>query len=84
MTDTTIIATRAGSVEHVASPLIDRLEQAMMNHPAADCPLRHFFTPGLYCREITMPAGAIITSKIHMTQHQYTVSKGRCSVWIEG
>lgn len=63
---------------------IDELEQVMMRFAAAECPLRHSFTPGLYSRTIKMPAGSIITSKIHRTEHPYIVSVGRCSVWIEG
>jgi len=82
-TDTNTIV-RLGTAVHVVNPAVDALERALLTLPAADCPLRHFHTPGLYCREIFMPAGSIVTSKIHMTEHQFIVSKGRCSVWIEG
>lgn len=51
---------------------------------AADCPLKHVFTPGLYARTITMPAGAIVVSKIHRTEHPFVVSKGAVRVFIEG
>lgn len=47
-------------------------------------PVTHRFTPGLYIREIFMPAGAVLTSKIHMTEHPYTVSQGLCMVFGEG
>jgi hypothetical protein len=46
-------------------------------------PVRHIFTPGLYAREIFMPAGAIITSAVHKTEHPYVVSAGRCLVYLE-
>jgi hypothetical protein len=59
---------------------LDQLEVTMMQLPAAECPVVHRFTPGLYIREITMPAGSLITSKIHKTEHPFTVSKGRVSV----
>ena len=49
-----------------------------------ETPLRHTFTPGLYAREITMPRGAVVVSKIHKTEHPYVVSKGKCRVFIEG
>jgi hypothetical protein len=52
--------------------------------PPVDCPLRHSWTPGLYIREIFMPAGSLITSKIHKTEHPFVVSMGRCLVWIDG
>ena len=46
-------------------------------------PLTHRFTPGMYIREIFMPAGAILTSKIHKTEHPFVVSKGRVKVLVE-
>lgn len=64
---------------------IDELEKAMVdNFEVIDCPLNHRFTDGLYVREIFMPAGSLITSKIHKTQHQYFILKGSVSVWIDG
>jgi hypothetical protein len=49
-----------------------------------DFPVEHVFTPGLYSRIITMPAGAMLTSGIHKTEHPFVVARGRCSVYIEG
>lgn len=64
---------------------IDELEAVMLeNLPIVDCPVTHRFTNGLYVREIFMPAGSLITSKIHKTQHTYFVMKGKCIVWIDG
>jgi quercetin dioxygenase-like cupin family protein len=64
---------------------IDELEASMVeNFPIIDCPVKHHFTEGLYVREIFMPAGSLITSKIHITQHQYFVLKGKAIVWIDG
>jgi hypothetical protein len=63
---------------------IDELESIMAeNMDLVQCPLVHRFTEGLYVREIFMPAGTLITSKIHKTQHQYFVLKGKVSVWID-
>jgi hypothetical protein len=63
---------------------IDELESMIIdNFALADCPLVHRFTEGLYVREIFMPAGSLITSKIHKTQHQYFILKGAVSVWID-
>ena len=63
---------------------IDELESAMAeNFEIISCPLNHRFTNGLYVREIFMPAGSLITSKIHKTQHQYFILKGAVSVWID-
>lgn len=44
-------------------------------------PLRHVFTPGLYTREIFMPAGSKVVSRIHLTEHPYFILKGVVSVF---
>jgi quercetin dioxygenase-like cupin family protein len=63
---------------------LDKLEATMYeNFPQVICPVTHRFTEGLYVREIFMPAGTLIVSKIHKTQHQYFVLKGKVSVWID-
>jgi quercetin dioxygenase-like cupin family protein len=49
-----------------------------------DCfPLKHTFVPGMYIREITMPAGALLTSKIHKMEHPYFILRGDVSVLTE-
>ena len=64
---------------------IDELEAFMVkNFTIQECPVSHRFTEGLYVREIFMPKGMLITSKIHKTQHTYFVLKGKCIVWIDG
>lgn len=70
---------------------LDQIEQRILEIGGAvaeenggtvpEMPVKHTFTPGIYSREITMPAGSILTSKIHKTEHQFVVSRGRCSVF---
>lgn len=43
--------------------------------------LTHRFTPGLYSREIVLPAGSWNISKIHKTEHQYIISNGHVEVY---
>lgn len=62
---------------------IDLLEEAMNSCQPVDCPLNHRFTPGLYTREIFMPAGALITSMIHKTTHPFFILKGKVSVFSD-
>jgi hypothetical protein len=63
------------------------VENAIRNLPDAmigDCfPLKHTFVPGMYIREITMPKGALLTSKIHKIEHPYFILKGDVSVMTE-
>jgi len=71
--------------------LMDRVEARILEIGGAvqgrgkilpDFPVVHHFTPGLYCREIHMPAGGVLTSKIHKTEHPFVVSKGHCIVYL--
>jgi hypothetical protein len=69
-----------------ANAVIDALELEMSKFPAVDCPLAHEFLPGFYVRSILMPAGAIVTSRVHATRHPYHVAHGRLTVvsWPRG
>lgn len=46
-------------------------------------PLRHFFVPGVYSREMTLPAGHWIIGKIHKHAHMNVISTGRVVVITE-
>ena len=62
---------------------ISALEQAIINLPAEQrLPFdnRHDFCPGVYARTIFMPAGMVLTSQIHLTQHFFVVVQGSCTV----
>jgi uncharacterized protein YbdZ (MbtH family) len=48
-----------------------------------DFPVVNRFTPGLYLREVSVPAGSLVVTKIHKTEHPFVVSKGKISVWTE-
>ena len=62
----------------------ERLEAAMLHLPQADCPVRHYFAPGLYAREMTIPQGVTVTGAVHKTEHLIVVSMGRLRVSTEG
>ena len=47
------------------------------------CPLTHTFVDGAYVREIFMPKGILLTSKIHKITHPYFVLRGDVSVITE-
>ena len=46
-------------------------------------PLNHTFMDKQYMREIFMPAGTLLTSKIHKVEHPFFVMTGKCSVRTE-
>ena len=56
---------------------VDRLEQSMCAMPQAECPVRHYFAPGMYAREITIPKGVTLIGAIHKTENLCILSKGK-------
>lgn len=67
--------------------LILRFESALIGVEGAmmgDCwPLKHIFTPGIYAREITIPADVAMTGKIHRERHLNFLVSGRVKVFTE-
>ncbi len=51
--------------------------------PPESCPVKHMFAPGMYIREITMPAGLVVVGKIHRHAHANFISKGKVQVVTE-
>ena len=43
-----------------------RLEDAIKKLPQVMCPVKHYFAPGVYVREMFIPAGAVLTGRIHL------------------
>jgi hypothetical protein len=61
---------------------LDRIEALMKKHPVQlPVPTMHLFTPGMYVREVFMPAGTLVTSMIHKTEHPFVIAKGAVWVW---
>lgn len=44
---------------------------------------KHWFAPGIYARELLIPAGTCLTGKIHKGAHLNIISQGRISVLTE-
>ena len=61
--------------------IIDKAEAIIATGEPVVMPLTHRFTDGMYIREIFMPAGTLLTSKIHKTNHPFVVTKGKCKVF---
>jgi hypothetical protein len=69
----------------LADDIVDDIERAMIERGGSvngeQFPVVHRFVPGMYIREIHMPAGSVLTSKIHKTEHPFVIMKGVVSVW---
>ena len=49
----------------------------------AELPLRHSFAPGVYAREMEIPAGTLLIGKIHKHKHHNFLMKGSIIVLTE-
>jgi hypothetical protein len=49
-----------------------------------DCPVEHHFAPGVYLRQITMPAGSVIVGHMHKTEHINNIVSGSALVALNG
>lgn len=61
-------------------PQIRRLQATLAEMPQVDCPLEHFFAPGMYMRKCTIPAGTVVVGKMHRHQHPTMLVKGEATI----
>lgn len=62
---------------------IQRLQEAMVPLQSEQPEPNHFFAPGMYLRELVVPAGMLIVGKIHKHAHFLLVLKGKAEVISE-
>jgi len=63
----------------VARAAIAELEQSMFDLPEeeqVEIETTHHFAPGVYAREVFIPAGIVAVGKIHKTEHLTIVQQG--------
>lgn len=59
---------------------VSELGHAMARMPQVQCELTHRFAPGVYLREIKMPAGTVVIGKVHRTEHFNVLIQGACLI----
>jgi hypothetical protein len=59
---------------------IKQLQVDMKKGETIELETRHYFSDGMYARELYIPAGVCCVGATHKTRHLYTVLKGRCKV----
>lgn len=62
---------------------VEKLEESMLHLPQVECPVRHYFAPGVYAREITIPKGTVLTGAIHKRENLVVLSAGRLRLMQE-
>ena len=63
---------------------IQSLERALLACPEhVEIRPVHHFAPGVYCREITIPAGVVVVGKLHRTHHIIMLLAGDVTIYTD-
>lgn len=62
---------------------IEHFEALLLQVAQVETPTKHYFAPGLYAREMFIPAGTAWTGAVHKTEH-LALFVGDVTVWTEG
>lgn len=60
--------------------IIADLEKEMLDMPQADCPVAHHFGPGIYIREVTLPAGIFAVGHAQRFDHLNIMLTGKVAI----
>lgn len=60
--------------------IIADLEKEMLDMPQADCPVAHHFGPGIYIREVTLPAGIFAVGHAQRYEHLNIMLTGKVAI----
>lgn len=74
-----------GKTQEQLRGLILDLEKTMIAMPEHQVEIKttHYFSDGIYMREVFIPKGTTVTGKIHLTGHLSILSQGDLSVLTE-
>src|SRR5882672_1242156 len=61
---------------------VNAFEAEMKKQPQVHIETKHYFSKGVYAREIFIPAGTILTGHIHKYENLNIVSKGKLEVLV--
>ena len=67
-------------IDNLLSQKVDHLLAQVEQMPQTDCQTKHYFGPGIYIREVTMPAGTVVIGKPHRKEHMCVMLQGRMVV----
>lgn len=59
------------------------MENLMRQYPQVELEVKHYFSKGVYARELHIPAGIILTGEIHKFENLNILSEGKIEVLTE-
>lgn len=69
-----------GMRQLAAGMSVEQVESAMLALPQADAPVVHRFGPGIYIREVSIPAGVLAIGHAQRMEHMNVMLKGRVTM----
>lgn len=63
---------------------IEQLESHLLELPQVDIAVTHRFAPGLYMREIRVPADTLMTGRVHKAEHVSVMVSGCMTTLVDG
>lgn len=75
--------------EHIMNEIasiddIEAFEAHMLTLPQVECPVEHIFGPGIYIRQVFMPAGTIVIGHSHKIPSLNMVLSGKLALLEDG
>jgi hypothetical protein len=67
-------------IDSLLSQKVETLLSHTLTLPQVDSQTKHYFGPGIYIREVTMPAGTVVIGKPHRKEHMCVMLQGRMVV----
>ena len=71
-------------IEKTSLQKVLQFEEQMKLQPQVELEIKHHFSYGIYARELFIPAGVILTGKIHKYEQLNILTKGEMLVLIDG
>jgi hypothetical protein len=68
----------------LATTDLDALESAMLTQPQTECPVTHHFGPGVYIREVRIPAGLLVVGHSHRDENLNIMLAGKMALLVDG
>lgn len=63
---------------------LELIEGGLLSLPQVECPVVHHFGPGIYIREVTIPAGTLAIGHAQKFHHLNILLKGSVAMIIDG
>lgn len=70
--DLTTVDSALDAIEATHKPTRQQIldiERFILDCPQVETPTAHYFSPGIYAREMFIPAGTVLTGAVHKTVH---------------